>query len=252
VTGLGAIGLTAAAAAAGLINAVAGGGSLITFPALLATGMPAVVANVTNTLALAPGYVGGILSQRKDLHGQGLRMQWLLPAAAAGGVAGALLLLNTSEKLFSSLVPWLILLGSLLLAVQGPLRQWLVRRTGSRDSRAEAQWAVIPVLLAAGYGGYFGAGLGVIVLAVLALSINDSLTRLNGIKQAISFAANSMAAVVFLVSGQVSWGAAGLMAMGSMVGGALGGRLAGRVNPEHLRWGVVMAGVVIAGIYFFR
>ena len=252
MTGIGAIGLTAAAAAAGLINAVAGGGSLITFPALLATGMPALGANVTNTLALAPGYLGGIFSQRKDLHGQAHRMQWLLPAAAAGGLAGALLLLHTSERLFSSLVPWLILLGSLLLAVQEPLRQRLLQRTGSQDSRSEAQWAVIPVLLAAGYGGYFGAGLGVIVLAVLALTLNDSLTRLNGIKQVISFVANITAAVVFLVSGQVSWGAAGLMATGSIVGGVLGGRLAGRVNPEHLRWGVVTAGVVIAGVYFCR
>ena len=252
MTDLDAIGLTAAAVAAGLVNSLAGGGTLITFPALLVTGMPSVVANVTNSVAMAAGYLGGILSQRKDLHGQWLRMQWLLPAAAAGGVLGALLVLNTSEKLFSSLVPWLILLGSLLLAVQGPLRQWLVRRTGSRDSRAEAQWAVIPVLLAAGYGGYFGAGLGVIVLAILALTINDSLTRLNGIKQAISFAANSMAAVVFLISGQVSWGAAGLMAMGSMVGGALGGRLAGKVNPKALQVVVVTLGTAFGLFYLWH
>jgi uncharacterized membrane protein YfcA len=252
MTDLDAIGLTAAAVAAGLVNSLAGGGTLITFPALLVTGMPSVVANVTNSVAMAAGYLGGILSQRKDLHGQWLRMHWLLPAAAAGGVLGALLVLNTSEKLFSSLVPWLILLGSLLLAVQGPLRQWLVRRTGSRDSRAEAQWAVIPVLLAAGYGGYFGAGLGVIVLAILALTINDSLTRLNGIKQAISFAANSMAAVVFLISGQVSWGAAGLMAMGSMVGGALGGRLAGKVNPKALQVVVVTLGTAFGLFYLWH
>jgi uncharacterized membrane protein YfcA len=144
------------------------------------------------------------------------------------------------------------LLGSLLLAVQGPLRQWLVRGTASRDSSAEAQWAVIPVLLAAGYGGYFGAGLGVIVLAILALTINDSLTRLNGIKQAISFAANSMAAVVFLISGQVSWGAAGLMAIGSMVGGALGGRLAGKVNPKALQVVVVTLGTAFGLFYLWH
>ncbi|NDC15796.1 MAG: sulfite exporter TauE/SafE family protein, partial [Synechococcaceae bacterium WB9_2_170] len=149
---MGAIALVAAAAVAGMVNALAGGGSLITFPVLLATGLPAVVANVTNTLALVPGYVGGLLSQRQDLRGQRQRMQWLVPAAAAGGLAGALLLLNTSERLFSSLVPWLIWLGSLLLAVQEPLRQWLLRRTGSLESGAEAQWALIPVLLAAVYG----------------------------------------------------------------------------------------------------
>ena len=100
---MGAIALVAAAAVAGMVNALAGGGSLITFPVLLATGMPAVVANVTNTLALVPGYVGGLLSQRQDLRGQSQRIQWLVPAAAAGGLAGALLLLNTSERLFSSL-----------------------------------------------------------------------------------------------------------------------------------------------------
>jgi len=252
VPDMGAIALVAAAAVAGMVNALAGGGSLITFPVLLATGLPAVVANVTNTLALVPGYVGGLLSQRQDLRGQRQRMQWLVPAAAAGGLAGALLLLNTSERLFSSLVPWLFWLGSLLLAVQEPLRQWLLRRTGSLESASEAQWALMPVLLAAVYGGYFGAGLGVIVLAVLALTLNDSLTRLNGIKQAISFAANSTAALVFLASGQVSWGAAGLMALGSVAGGAVGGRLAGRVNPEYLRWGVVGIGVVIGCIYFWR
>lgn len=242
----------AAAAAAGFVNALAGGGSLISFPALLATGMPAVTANVTNTLALAPGYVGGLWSQRHDLRGQRQRLQWLLPAAAAGGLLGAWLLLTTSERLFSSLVPWLLLAGSFLLGVQQPLRRWLLSQTGGRPARAEAQWAVLPVGLAAVYGGYFGAGLGVIVLAVLALSLHDSLTRLNGIKQAISFATNAMAVVVFWRSGHVAWGAAAVMAVGSIAGGALGGQLAGSVNPERLRWGVVGVGVVLGLLYFRR
>ena len=227
-----------AAAAAGFVNALAGGGSLISFPALLATGMPAVTANVTNTLALAPGYVGGLWSQRHDLRGQRPRLQWLL--------------LTTSERLFSSLVPWLLLAGSFLLGVQQPLRRWLLSQTGGRPARAEAQWAVLPVGLAAVYGGYFGAGLGVIVLAVLALSFHDSLTRLNGIKQAISFATNAMAVVVFWRSGHVAWGAAAVMAVGSIAGGALGGQLAGSVNPERLRWGVVGVGVVLGLLYFRR
>lgn len=252
VTGIQAITLMAAAAAAGLVNALAGGGSLITFPALLATGLPAVAANVTNTLALAPGYVGGLIGQRRELRGQGIRLRWLLPAAAAGGLAGSLLLLHTSERLFSSLVPWLLLTGSLLLAVQEPLRQWFVSRTGGRDASAEAQWAVIPVVLAAVYGGYFGAGLGVIVLAVLALILNDTLTRLNGVKQSISFATNAMAVVVFWRSGQVAWGAAGLMAVGAIAGGVLGGKLAGRVNPETLRWGVVAVGFAMGLFYLLR
>lgn len=248
-----AIGLGAAALAAGLVNALAGGGSLLSFPALTAAGLPALVANLTNTVALTPGYLGATVGQRQQLRGQASRLTTLLPAAGLGGLVGALLLLHTSERLFYSLVPWLLLLGSGLLWVQPPLRRWIVQRQQSQGRKIPSETqAILPILLASIYGGYFGAGLGVILLAVLALTLEDSITRLNGLKQALSLASNSTAACVFVGSGQVQWGAAVLMAAGALVGGALGGKLAGKVNPDTLRTLVVIVGVSLALFYFVR
>ena len=248
-----AIGLGAAALAAGLVNALAGGGSLLSFPALTAAGLPALVANLTNTVALTPGYLGATVGQRQQLRGQVSRLTTLLPAAGLGGLVGALLLLHTSERLFYSLVPWLLLLGSGLLWAQPPLRRWIVQRQQSQGRKIPSETqAILPILLASIYGGYFGAGLGVILLAVLALTLEDTITRLNGLKQALSLASNSTAACVFIGSGQVHWGGGALMAAGALVGGALGGRLAGKVNPDTLRALVVIAGVCLALFYFVR
>ena len=242
-----------AAMAAGMINALAGGGTLITFPMLTAVGIPAVMANVTNTVALCPGYLGATFAQAKDLQGQKARMWLLMPAGVVGGVIGGLLLLNTGEKLFRDLVPFLILLASALLALQDPLRAWLARRAGQAGARPVSdKWASLPVGVAAIYGGYFGAGLSVIVLAVLGLLLDDSLTRLNALKQSISFSINIAAAVVFIFSGQVVWPAALVMAVGALAGGALGGKLAGRIHPTTLRWTVVVIGVIIAIVYWLR
>lgn len=241
-----------AAFAAGAVNALAGGGTLITFPLLTAFGIPAVAANVTNTVALCPGYFGATISQRGDLLKQKSRLWWLLPAGMAGGLAGALLLLHTGERLFNGMVPWLILLASLLLAVGEPLKKWLAGLSKRSDEHPSNALAVLPVGLAAVYGGYFGAGLSVIVLAVLGISYKDSLTVLNALKQAIAFAANVTAAIVFLFSGQVLWATALVMAVCALAGGAVGGKLAGRVNQIVLRWTVVGIGLTIAAIYFFR
>lgn len=243
-----------AALAAGAVNALAGGGTLITFPVLTAIGIPAVAANVTNTVALCPGYLGGILGQAKDLTGQQKRLWLVVPAGAIGGIIGGILLLQTGERLFRELVPYLILLASALLAVQEPVRRWLMRRLEqSRVEPMSQRWTVsLPVGLAAVYGGYFGAGLSVIVLAVLGLTLEDTLTRLNALKQAVSFSVNIAAAVFFLFSGQVVWWAALVMAVGALVGGALGGRLAGHVKPVTLRWIVVVIGVTVAIIYLLR
>jgi hypothetical protein len=240
-----------AAVAAGAVNALAGGGTLITFPTLTALGLPAVAANVTNTIALAPGHLGATLAQKRDLAGQRARVRRLLPAALLGGLVGGLLLLFTTEKVFRQLVPFLILLASVLLAVQEPVRKWLLRHLGTHHASHEAL-AVLPVFAASIYGGYFGAGLSVIVLAALGLLIDDSLTRLNATKQAIGFAANGAAAVLFLFSGQVHWVAAVVMAAAAVAGGALGGRLAGRVRPSTLRAVVVTVGVVVGVVYLVR
>lgn len=240
-----------AAVAAGAVNALAGGGTLITFPALIALGLPAVAANVTNTIALAPGHLGATLAQKKDLAGQRARVTRLVPAALLGGLAGGLLLLFTSERVFRQLVPFLILLASALLAVQEPVRAWLLRRLAraSRHSSHAEALAIVPVFAASIYGGYFGAGLSVIVLAALGLLVDDSLTRLNATKQAVGFAANGAAAVLFLFSGQVHWAVGLVMAMGAVAGGALGGRLAGRVRPATLRRVVVTVGVLVGLAY---
>jgi uncharacterized membrane protein YfcA len=241
-----------AALAAGMVNALAGGGTLITFPVLMAVGLPAVSANVTNTVALCPGYLGGFLAQRKDLEGQKQRLWLFLPAGAIGGLIGGFLLLQTGEKLFRDLVPWLILLASGLLALQDPLRAWLARRAQQGHKSASETWALVPVGLAAIYGGYFGAGLSVIVLAVLGLVLDDSLTRLNALKQGISLAVNVAAAVYFVFSGQVNWIVALVMAVGALLGGAIGGKLASRVKPSVLRWMVVAIGLTVAIIYLVR
>lgn len=242
-----------AAVAAGAINALAGGGTLITFPMLTFVGIPAVSANITNTVALLPGYIGGTLAQKNDLQGQKQRLWLFLPAAAVGGLAGGALLLISGERLFRDLVPYLILMACFLLAIQDPVRAWINHRNeqSGRDTTSEV-WAILPVCLAAVYGGYFGAGLSVIILAVLGLVVDDSLTRLNASKQFISFVTNLVAALYFLFSGHVVWPVALIMMVGALLGGALGGKLAGRVKPATLRWLVVSIGLIVAIIYLVR
>ena len=237
---------------AGLLNALAGGGTLISFPVLLFLGVPAVSANVTNTVALCPGYLGGTLAQRSDLKGQGRRLRPFLPAGALGGALGGVLLLVSGEKLFQAAVPFLILLASLLVAVQERVKNALARRNGGTGISSSLVLPAAAVGLASVYGGYFGAGLGVIVLAALGLTLHDSLNRLNALKQGVSFAANVAAAVLFLFSGQVQWLVALFLAVGALGGGALGGTLASRVKPGVLRGMVAVVGAAAALVYFFR
>jgi uncharacterized protein len=242
-----------AAVVGGAVNALAGGGTLITFPMLTAVGIPAVAANVTNTVALCPGYLGGTLAQLHDLRGHERRLWLLAPAGVLGGVAGGILLLNTGEQAFRAMVPYLILLATGLLAVQERLRGWLLRRAERRGAaNFHEAWTALPVGLASIYGGYFGAGLSVIVLAVLGLVLDDTLTRLNALKQIISFSINIAAAIFFLFSGQIVWPAMLVMAVGALLGGVLGGRLAGWIRAVTLRRIIVTAGVVIALIYFIH
>jgi uncharacterized membrane protein YfcA len=242
-----------AAMAAGIVNALAGGGTLITFPMLVAVGVPNIIANITNTVALCPGYLSATFAQANDLKDQTHRLWLVIPTGVVGGIIGGILLLNTGERLFSQLVPYLILLASGLLAVQTPLRNWLTQFTKRRRSNARFEFfLVLPILVAAIYGGYFGAGVSVIVLAVLGLILSDSLTKLNALKQSISFSCNISAAIYFAFSGNVLWPAAAVMAGGALLGGALGGRLASRIAPATLRWTVVTIGVVVAVIYLLR
>ncbi len=238
-----------AALAGGLVNAIAGGGSLITFPTLIAVGLPPVVASLTNTVAMCPGYFGATLAQRRDLVGQRGRALRVLPGAALGGVAGALLLLQTSDASFDGVVPYLILFAAALLAMQEPLRRSLVQRY--KAARSD-MWAAVPVALSAIYGGYFGAGMGVMVLAALAVVLDDTLTRVNALKQTVSLVVNVAAAIVFLASGRIDWPLALVMMAGALLGGALGGLVASRVPPVVLRWTVVTLAVAVAIVYLVR
>ncbi|MGA2919417.1 sulfite exporter TauE/SafE family protein [Methanoregula sp.] len=242
-----------AAVAAGLINALAGGGTLVSFPTLIAMGIPPVVANITNTVALCPGYLGGALAQRTDLRGQQRRLLILIPAAIIGGVAGGALLLLIDEHTFTVLVPFMILMAAVLLAVQDRVKIWISSHTGSGERDADGcRRAILPVGIAAVYGGYFGPGLSVIILAVLGLFIDDNLTRLNALKQCISLAVNVAAAVFFLFTGLVIWPLALVMAAGALIGGAAGGTIAGKIDPGRLRWAIVAIGIIVGIIFLVR
>jgi uncharacterized membrane protein YfcA len=231
-----------AGALAGAINAVAGGGTLVSFPALLAVGISPVTANITSSVGLLTGYAGGSVAYRQELAGQRDRVRALAAAGVVGGVAGALLLLVTPGDRFRAVVPYLILLSSLLLAVQPRVAR---RLAGRREGHASWQ-AVLAVGVAAVYGSYFGGGLGVILLAVLGLLIADELHRLNALKGVLSLVVNLAGVCVFLIAGRVDWLAAGLLAVGAYVGATFGVRLARRLPGQSIRVFVVLAGFAVA------
>jgi uncharacterized membrane protein YfcA len=195
---------------------------------------------------------GGIVAQRRDFAGQRRRLWIAVPVGVVGGLLGGLLLLRTGESTFRALVPYLILAAAGLLALQDRLRAWLVTHPSHHAGGESPSRLVLPVAAGAIYGGYFGAGLGVILLAVLGLILDDTLTRLNALKQAIALAANLAAAVFFLFSGQIDWPIALIMAAGAIVGGSIGGRLAGRIPPARLRAVVVTIAVVVAAVYLVK
>lgn len=237
-----------AALAAGIVNALAGGGTLISFPMLIALGVPPVSANVTNTVALVPGYLGGAVAQRADLERQGRRLRVLLPAAALGGLAGAALLLLTPERVFEVLVPVLILAAVAVLALGDSVKRRVAERISQAADGAPEHLVgpAVGVFLAAIYGGYFGGGLGIIVLAVLGVILVDTLTRLNALKQVTSLVVNAVAAGVFVLFGDVVWSAAAVMLVCAVVGGFLGGTLASRVPARVLQRIVLVIGVAVA------
>ena len=247
----------AAALAAGALNAMAGGGTLLLYPALLALGLPAVSANLHCSMALCPGYLGAACAQRPALQAQRSRLLLLAPVVLAGGLVGGWLLLHTAERAFEQLIPWLILLASLALATQETVRRWLIARRGLGSTAVgrtggSAPYVLLPMLLAAVYAGYFGAGVSVVLLAVLGLAFSDSFTQLNALKQALALFANAGAVLLFAVRAHVDWPLVAVLAACALLGGYLGGRLAQRVHPASLRRLVVVLGLALAGWYFFR
>ncbi|WCO68375.1 sulfite exporter TauE/SafE family protein [Iamia majanohamensis] len=244
--------LALAGAAAGTINGAAGGGSLVSFPVLLALGYGSITANVTSTVGIFTGYVGGVAGYRRELEGQRDRVRTLLPVTVLGAVAGAALLLVTPDGAFDALVPWLILGACALFAAQPVLaRRVAARREGRAVAAPSGPGDVglgvrVATLAAAAYGAYFGAGLGVILLAVLGIGIEDRLIRLNGLRGVLALVANLVALVTFVVVAPVAWAAAGILAAGALVGGWLGARGARRLPPGVLRALVIVFGVVSA------
>lgn len=257
---------------AGLVNALAGGGTLISFPILIALGLPPVSANVTNTVALSPGYLGGALAQKAQILPQRARVIRMSAVAAIGGLLGSILLVFTSDSAFELLIPALLFLATVLLAVQDRLRSALgivpasvpsgelaadlaAGSTAPTDDSAQPHdppWLIVPIFLVSIYGGYFGAGLGIMMLAILGIVLHDALNRLNALKQTLAFVINATAALFFLTSGKVYWVVALVMAVTSLAGGATGGRLAGTVKPQVLRSIVVVIGTSVAVVYAIK
>ena len=246
---------------AGAVNAVAGGGTLLAFPSLTFVGVPTVEANLTTTVSLTPGYLGGTLAQRIDLRHQVTRALRLVVPACLGGLSGALLLVVTSEGVFRRIVPWLIFAACGLLASQDRVRAYVDERQRNAADQTDQRrphpsgagpLAIGATFVASLYGGYFGGGLGIILLAVLGLLVDDELRNINALKQLLALATNVSAAVLLLFSGRVQWEPAVVMASGSLVGGLLGGRVAGRIDARKLRRVVITIGVVIGVIYLVR
>ncbi|MGH3751932.1 MAG: sulfite exporter TauE/SafE family protein [Pseudonocardiaceae bacterium] len=236
--------LAAAGVAAGAVNAVAGGGSLLLFPALLAVGFPPLAANVTNSVIQCPGYVGVALGSRRRLRGQRGRVLSTAGVAMAGSLAGSLLLLVLPAEVFDAVVPALVALASVLLGVQ----PWLARRIGEPQPGAPDRRAFLlpAVFLAAIYGGYFGGALGVILIAVLALAAQDDLGRLNAVKGVLSLIISVVSVVVFAIGAPVDWPTAALLAPTTLVGGFFGATLAGRLPAPVLRVAVVTVGLAVS------
>jgi uncharacterized membrane protein YfcA len=238
--------------AAGAVNAVAGGGSLISFPALVAAGLPPLQANVTNQVAVLPGYLGGSLAYRGELAGQRRRVLVLASTSAVGALVGAALLVVSSQHLFAVLAPILVLLAVALLAAQPALSRLVARWTAEGPRDHPGPGLHLANFAASVYGGYFGAGLGIMLLAILAVGLHDALQRLNALKGVLSLVVGAVAATYFAIFGPVRWEAAAVMAVASFAGGQAGVAFARRISDRALRWGLVVFGTGVAIWLFAR
>jgi uncharacterized membrane protein YfcA len=231
---------------AGGVNAVAGGGSLLVFPALLAVGFPPLAANVTNSVAQWPGYLGQVVGGQEELRGQRRRMLLTSAAGIAGSAVGCGLLLVLPDAVFDAIVPVLVLLASVMLALSPRIKRWIgTPEPGAPDRLA----ALLPaVFVAAIYGGYFGGALGVILIATLSLCAHDRLVRLNALKGVLSLVIATVTVVIFAIGAPVDWTAVALLAPTTLIGGFLGAKLARRLPEPVLRWSVVILGLAV-GVY---
>jgi uncharacterized protein len=241
------VALLLAGVAAGTINTVVGSGTLITFPTLLALGVPPVTANVSNNVGLVPGSLSGAIGYRRELVGQRSRLLRLGSASLLGGSVGAVLLLVLPASTFDAVVPVLIGLGCVLVVVQPRVSAWVARRaeTRGREIHSGGAWWVWALVAVTGvYGGYFGAAQGVLLMAVLGVGLQETMQRNNATKNVLALLVNSVAAIVFLVAAEIDWRAAGLIAVGAVVGGQIGATVGRRLPPTVLRGVIVVVGVV--------
>jgi uncharacterized membrane protein YfcA len=237
--------VTLAGVAAGTINTVVGSGTLITFPTLLAFGVPPVTANVSNTVGLVPGSMSGVVGYRRELAGQRGRVLRLGAASLLGGIAGALLLLWLPSAAFDAIVPALILLGVLLVIFGPRIQRAVAARAESRGGIPDhGVWWVWPAVALAGvYGGYFGAAQGVLLMAILGIGVADSLQRHTATKNVLALIVNAVAALVFVAVADIDWLVAGLIALGSVVGGQVGATVGRRLAPNLLRAVIAVVGL---------
>ncbi|HEV2797676.1 MAG TPA: sulfite exporter TauE/SafE family protein [Nocardioides sp.] len=237
--------VTLAGVAAGTINTVVGSGTLITFPTLLAFGVPPVTANVSNTVGLVPGSMSGVVGYRRELTGQRPRLLRLGSASLLGGIGGAVLLLVLPSSAFDAIVPVLILLGVLLVIFGPRIQRAVAARAESRGGIPDhGVWWVWPAVGLAGvYGGYFGAAQGVLLMAILGIGLADSMQRHTATKNVLALLVNAVAAVVFIAVADVDWLVAGLIALGSVIGGQLGATVGRRLSPDLLRAVIAVVGL---------
>ena len=238
-----AVAIFSAGIAAGTINTVVGSGTLITFPVLLAFGYAPVVANVSNTIGLVPGSVAGAVGYRRELRGQLRRLARLACASLTGGVIGAVLLLTLPASAFKAIVPGFIVNALVAILFQNRLTALVGERRRAAGSHA-GPVTLGAVLVCGVYGGYFGAAQGIMLLAILGLALADDLQRINALKVALAGLVNLVAGVIFAFAAHVSWGPAGLLAAGSVLGGWLGARWGRRLPPAGLRAVIVAVGIV--------
>ncbi|MGK5684773.1 sulfite exporter TauE/SafE family protein [Actinoplanes sp. URMC 104] len=243
--------LVVAGLAAGGMNAIAGGGSLITFPSLIATGLPSVAANVTNSISVFPGYVSSVAGSRADLAGQRSRVLGILPTCVLGSAGGCALLLLTPARAFELIVPFLVLAAAATLAFQDRLRG-LVGHPRHMSSRRAAVSLQIVVFVGAVYGGYFGAALGVMYVAALALILDEPLNRINALKNVLSAAVGLVTVLIFAFFAPVDWLAVLILAPATVVGGYAGARLARRLPSRVLRAIIVAFGTAIGLLLLYR
>ncbi len=244
--------LTTAAFAAGVLNAVAGGGSFLTFPALVFTGVPPIVANATSALAVSPGYLGSTLGFRPELRELPMaRLRREMAIAATGGVAGALLLLVTPAQVFSGIVPWLLLFATVLFAV-GPA----IARRAQADSAAGpaglARWREPGLLAVAIYGGYFNGGLGILLMALYTLTGESRIHTVNALKNLNSLVLSWLSVAAFVVAGVIAWKEGLLMMVAATAGGYVGARWSKQLPVAWVRRGVIATGLVMTALFFWR